>query len=363
VRRYPFIPLFIFLAILANHGNAIQDGSTLSVYFENDLFANTDREYTNGTKFSLVSPDIDWAKEIQNGSSGALSPLSSLFVQILSPIAAGKDWLLDHSGLGWKEDPNSVSYNVEFIMGQQMYTPNDIQSKQLIPDERPYAGWLYTGMGLHRKTWRHLDVFEVNIGMVGPSSLAHETQDFVHSARGIAKAQGWDHQIKDELGIGVVLERKDRVLSWNRTGNLGADMITHYGASVGNVLTQMNAGFEIRLGWNLPQDFGESLLGRSGNTSSPNQEGELRWDQGFSSYLFTGIDGRMVLRNIFLDGNTFSGSHSVDKETWVGDWVIGTSAMIGKRLKLTYSQAIRTKEYEGQNDAQIFGSAYISWIF
>ena len=109
------------------------------------------------------------------------------------------------------------------------------------------------------------------------------------------------------------------------------DIITHYGASLGNVITQANAGFELRAGWNVPKDFGETLLGRSGNTNAPNNEGKIRWDEGFSIYLFTGVDGKVVGRNIFLDGNTFSDSHSVDKETFVGDWVAGSSIRIGKR--------------------------------
>jgi hypothetical protein len=31
---------------------------TLNVYFENDLFGETDQNYTNGIRFSWVSPDL-----------------------------------------------------------------------------------------------------------------------------------------------------------------------------------------------------------------------------------------------------------------------------------------------------------------
>ena len=37
---------------------AAGDHWTFSLYFENDLFADTDRRYTNGIKLSWVSPDL-----------------------------------------------------------------------------------------------------------------------------------------------------------------------------------------------------------------------------------------------------------------------------------------------------------------
>jgi len=36
-------------------------------------------------------------------------------------------------------------------------------------------------------------------------------------------------------------------------------------------------------------------------------------------YLFAFVDGRAVGRDIFLDGNTFTDSHSVTRKTFVGD--------------------------------------------
>jgi lipid A 3-O-deacylase len=39
---------------------------------------------------------------------------------------------------------------------------------------------------------------------------------------------------------------------------------------------------------------------------------------GFGWCLFASFEGRAVARNIFLDGNTFTDSHSIDKKTFVG---------------------------------------------
>jgi hypothetical protein len=45
----------------------------------------------------------------------------------------------------------------------------------------------------------------------------------------------------------------------------------------------------------------------------------------FSLYMFTLINGYVMLHNIFFDGNTFTDSHSIDKKYFVGE----TGAGIG----------------------------------
>jgi len=244
-----------------------------------------------------------------------------------------------------------------------MYTPNDIFQTELIKNDRPYAGWLYTGIGFHRKTEKLLDIFEVTVGLIGPQSYAREAQDTIHDLRDFDKARGWDNQLKNEPGLNFSIERKQRVFDRDYS-RLGFDVITHYGVSLGNVFTAANMGLEFRAGWNIPQDFGEALLGRSGNSNSPGLNENSRWHGNlWSLYAFTAIDGRAVARNIFLDGNTFANSHSVDKEHWVGDWATGVSAIINGRYKIAYSQVIRTREYQGQNDGQIFGATSLTILF
>jgi len=38
---------------------AEDDRWTMNIYFENDLFAETDLNYTNGVRASFISPDVD----------------------------------------------------------------------------------------------------------------------------------------------------------------------------------------------------------------------------------------------------------------------------------------------------------------
>lgn len=78
-------------------------------------------------------------------------------------------------------------------LGQLMFTPTDNEEKELIEDDRPYAGYLYLGFAYHPRDEEQLDAIEVNVGMVGPASLAEDTQDFIHELRSIDKFQGWDN--------------------------------------------------------------------------------------------------------------------------------------------------------------------------
>ena len=333
----------------------------MSLFFENDLFANTDRDYTNGVKISLVSPDLNkWEDYINNEHA---NKFNRRFVQMLSPLVDYKNQIFDFFKMPNSHKENEA-FNIEFILGQQMYTPSDISRSEIIKTDRPYAGWLYGGLGFHRKSERFLDIFEVHLGIVGPQAFAKETQDIVHDMRGIAKANGWQHQLDNEPGISLNAERKYRLWETPSSSKLGMDVLANYGANIGNVFTYANVGAEVRAGWNIPKDYGENQLGRSGNSNSPGFGDNARWkSRQYSLYVFGGVNGRYVLRNIFLDGNTFSDSHSVRKEDFVGDLAGGVSLLLAGKYKLSYAQVVRTREYEGQNDGQNFGSISVSCLY
>ena len=321
---------------------AAENLATFSFYFENDLIAKTDRHYTNGVKLSWISHDLTGYAD-----SGRLPNWSLPLIRRLP--------FINEPGL---------QRNVVLSIGQNIYTPGDIEAEALIEDDRPYAGWTYFGIGLHSKTDRRLDSMEIQLGMVGPASFAEQTQKWVHGLTGSQYPNGWDNQIKNEPGLAVVYERKWRFPYDGNVGKLGVDVIPHLGAALGNVYTYANTGMEARLGWNIPRDFGISLIRPAGASNAPlnAQDPRISSDQGFGLYVFAIVDGRAVLHNIFLDGNTFADSHRVDKKHFVAD--IGTGVgLIINRFKLCYTHVLRTKEFEGQEDDQVFGSITLSFTY
>jgi lipid A 3-O-deacylase len=318
---------------------------TQNLYFENDLFADTDQSYTNGIRLAWVSPDIDtylydpalpaWLREV-----------NYWFTPLYPQPENNKD---------------DIHRNLVFTIGQQMYTPEDKERVTLDPNDRPYAGWLYAGFGYHAKTKNKLNSVELNLGVVGPAALAEDAQNLIHRARGIELFQGWENQLQNELGLQLVWEYKHRIAKQPLFGRFGYDVITHYGGSFGNVAIYANSGAEIRFGFHLPDDFGTSALRPGGDNSAPgNADPRLR--QGWGVHTFISIDGRLVARNIFLDGNTFQSSHSVDKKYVVADAAFGIAGVYNK-WKVSYAQVYRTKEFEAQKDAQSYGSFSVSYSY
>jgi len=328
---------------------------TLTFYLENDLFADTDQQYTSGIRAAWVSPDI--SSYLTDDQLPHWARAYSRFIS--APLGLFDTGDTPHSG--------QIVRNLVITLGQQMFTPEDINRTTVDPDDRPYAGWLYLGMGYHIKDQQQMDSAILNIGIVGPAAQGQEAQDFIHDIRGFEKFKGWDNQLSNELGIQLVYERKYRLPARKIKGALEYDLIYHGGASLGNVATYLNGGAELRIGWHLPDDFGTSSLRPGGDNSAPGKR-DTRLNSGYSAnenfglHGFIAADGRWVLQDIFLDGNTFADSHSVDKKALVGEISLGVSMLVDD-WKFSMSRVFRTKEFDTQSDAHSFGSFSASYSF
>jgi lipid A 3-O-deacylase len=69
-----------------------------------------------------------------------------------------------------------------------------------------------------------------------------------------------------------------------------------------------------------------------------------------------------MLQNIFLDGNTFKESHSVNKKPVVGDVQAGAVIQYD-RLRVSYTQIFRSKEFDDQDQPHNSGSLSVSYQF
>ncbi|MGH8021552.1 MAG: lipid A deacylase LpxR family protein [Opitutaceae bacterium] len=312
---------------------------SVSLYSENDkYFAGTDRNYSSGFKLSFLSTDV-------RGFDNAELPF---------PVSWAKevaDRVLDEE----------AEAKVGFAIGHSMYTPTDVRATEYIPDDRPYAAWLYLGAAFHNYrpagksgSGAQLEVFEINLGVVGPSAFGQQIQNAIHDLIDVERSEGWDNQIHDEPGLNLIYEKKWRFSSEHARTTWGLDLMPHVGVSLGNVFTYANTGVEIRAGYALPADFGTSLIRPSGDSNSSRPR--------FTFFLFLSADGRAVARDITLDGNSFRDSPSIDKKTFVYD-IMGGFGVGNRRAQLTYTQARRSPEFEGQDDPQDFGSVAVSIFF
>ncbi len=344
MRFTPFIAAaFIALTPIASFAQQPDSTSgTLSIYFENDLFAGTDRYYTNGVNISWSSSDL-----AKFSDTPYASPLLPLLDRI--PFVNRPDF----------------QKNLTFSIGQNIYTPDNTETSAPSPNDRPYAGWLYGGFGLVLKNADVRHTFALNVGVVGSYSYAQEAQRLVHEARGFESPKGWDNQLHNELGVVGVYEIAWRWPHHEHRVGLGWDFIPHAGFAVGNVYDYANLGGEFRVGLNLPDDFGTAGISPSSTTSTPvegNQQARRARNFDLGLYVFARADGRAVARNIFLDGNTFGHSQSVDHKWLVADLSVG-AAVNYHNTKITYALNYRSEEFDGQGEGQIFGSVSFNFAF
>lgn len=301
--------------------------SIITFSLENDIFSGQDDNYTNGVRFSYLSPEDNVPTWLH--SAAQAMPFFSK--------RGHKRW---HAAVG-----------------QSMFTPSDITQRQLQVDDRPYAGWLYGSVGVISDTGYRLDNLSLELGVVGPASGAAGTQDFVHHLTGSPDPQGWDNQLHNEPGIVLNYERKWRGLYEFSPFGLGMDITPSVGGSLGNIYTHAAVGTVVRLGYDLPADYGPPLI-------RPNLPGSDFFvpNKDFGWYLFAGVEGRAVGRNIFLDGNTFQESHSVDKKPFVGGVQLGM-AFIVYNTRIAYTHLFRSKEFDGQPRIDTFGALTVSYRF
>lgn len=324
--------LFISTITVASSGLAAEereqedDKGIFNIVLENDSFAGADRDYTSGIRFSWLSPE-----------------------KHMPPLARSAAHVLPLAGDGKKR--------ISIAAGQSMFTPENISRTNPLASDRPYAGWLYGSMGMVSDTGKTLDNVMLTLGVVGPLAQAEQTQSFIHHVVSSPHPEGWHHQLDNEPGIIVTYERKWRAIYEFSPFGMGADVTPHAGINLGNVNTDAAAGITFRLGYDLPADYGPPRI----RPSLPGSDFFIP-TQELGGYLFTTIGERAVVRNIFLDGNTFGGGPHVDKKIMISSLQVGAAMTYGQ-TRLSYTQVFMTKEYDTQQHPSVFGAVTLSCRF
>jgi hypothetical protein len=302
--------------------------SVISLVGENDSLArNTDRYYTNGIRLGYAAPE------------GALPAPFAFVDQAMARVfgQAQSRW--------------------GFAVGQNMYTPRDLRLRNPDPRDRPYGGHLYGEVTLDRRTATYIDHFSLQIGLTGPSSLARDAQDATHTLLGNRQARGWGYQIRGEGTFNLGWERVGRMPVADLGNGFAIDAQPSFGLAGGTVAVYAQAGLRFRFGQGLERDFGPARISPAAfNTPAPIGE-------GFGWYVFAGVGGRAVARDLFLDGNAFRNTpRTVQHTPTVGDAELG-AAIFWRNVRLSYTQDWRTREFQHQPKGFRFGSLSLSVAF
>lgn len=346
--RFVFSSVFLCVSTVAPSLRAEEmagqkEPHSFSVIEENDGLYNPetgkhqDRHYTQGLKFIYIEGGEPWWAQ-----GLGLPPLSRHLPDIL-----------------FKPESTTFGLNV----GQNIYTPQNDAATNLIRSDRPYAGWLYIGAMIQRRgeILDHtpvLESFGFDVGIVGPEAQAGQAQNEVHKFRQIKGFDGWGNQIKTEPAFVFKYGRAWK-FSFNEESSHYFDIIPNVGANLGTLLVSANAGATARLGFNLPNDFGIQTIDSPFMLSPGGSSGPV----GF--YVFGQVEGRVVGRNVFLDGNLYRDSFHVTKEPLVGDVIYGVALTLGKHFDLSYARVVRTREFTTQKGYDRFGSLNLNlkWGF
>lgn len=292
------------------------DGPSLTLIEENDS-SLSDRNYTQGAKIQFLSGD--------HTNRGCFT-----------------SWLpsLGYDAPRWK-------WGLE--AGHEIYTPEDLLERKLIHDDRPYAGWLYGGLifqqrGTNGNGTGVMETFRLRVGVVGPDSRADDVQIWWHRTFGFDHPSGWRNQLKNEVGGEIIYDRRYR---FNRGDVWAVQFLPEGGLALGNVRIDAHAGGMVRAGYNIPNEFGVGGTGRGA-------------DLGF--YIFAGAFGSAVALDIFLDGNNFRDSHSVEKMELVGELRAGF-AITARHIEFSATHVRRSHEFEEQDESSGFTSLALTFKF
>ncbi|MBX3040708.1 MAG: lipid A deacylase LpxR family protein [Bdellovibrionaceae bacterium] len=329
---------FVVVPAWAQSDEVSPSGRTFGVYVENDSRSvggpGSDQGYSSGIKFSYLFAE----NNIPAWANPALASMNIL-----------------------EQERKKSKSNFGFSMGHQIYTPNKTSTSEFIPNDRPYAAWLYLAFSAHFKTPTHGHYWELATGIVGPEAQGASVQNEFHRIIDSPRVNGWEHQLGTEPTLQLSYQQRLKSFEIFQEQSRVFDVIPFYGAGFGNVLIAAHAGALVRIGYHLPDDLGPTRPSPTGGDIfiSPKRPGP-QWDWSF--YGFAGARGHAIARSLFLDGNTFRKSHSVKRYPFVGETEFGAAGEIGN-WSLIWRFVTKTPEFEEKSRFNSFGSLTLSYTF
>lgn len=207
------IPTLIFSQKI-DHLTSFRDINSDSYFrfnYENDYFAATDENYTQGYNFELVLPGLE------------KNPLNHLFI-IPKDTKTKYGVAIEHIG----------------------YTPNHYERPEIQIGDRPFAAAIMLksfveATDIVKKT-RLTSVF--SMGLIGPGAFGEEMQVGIHKATGNKEPLGWHNQIKNDVVLNYQVGYEKQLLNYNDWISLQAIS----GIQLGTLFTNLSFGFNTTLG-------------------------------------------------------------------------------------------------------------------
>jgi len=220
-----------------------------------------------------------------------------------------------------------------WLIGSEMYTPTDKSLEEIQENDRNWDGYTY----IQYKHEMPIELGESRIllarfGGLGDYSKAERMQKFIHNdlGRGVPP-QGWENQNDPEVAIDIIYKQVSEGYLDTFIGK--ARRKTNYGFRAGNVKIE---------------SFIEQYIYR---------------ELGSNIEFYSGIGGRAVYFNTFLDGRMFSDNiHIVDKQPFVANFIAGIVIKYNA-FEVDYNFQYQTEEFKRQEARHEFGELTLRYKF
>lgn len=278
-----------------------QNISFLRLFFDNDIFNNTDYYYTNGVRIELVAGFI------------SLAPTSRIL-----PTFNHSDY--DYQG---------------FSIVQNIYTPVNPDTKEIQINDHPFSGYLTIGhfrnsinieKGLRMRS-------EISFGILGPASLGGVVQSTIHEVNPV----GWENQIQNDIVIDYSFKIEKSIFSKKHL-----EGFVNANARIGTAFNNLGGGVYLRAGYFLP--------------GLQNQlPGILKFgSEKLNIWFFTKANIQFVAYDASLQGGFFNNSNFyVVESSKINRLVFSASAGLAvyhKNMGLELENFYLTPEFDGAYD-------------
>lgn len=268
--------------------------------YDNDYFAATDKNYTQGYSLEFVSPGLN------------KNPVNHLF---------------------FRNDTGRNRYGI--AVEHIGYTPGNIESPEIQEGDRPFAAAIMLKSFMISTNNENRSRFSssLSLGIIGPGAFGKEMQTGIHKATGNVIPQGWRNQIRNDAVLNYEVGYEKQLFRYRNFFSIQSNS----GLQVGTLFTNASVGFNTAAG----------LI----NSPFSSEENRKR----FQIYLYAQPLLKTVGYDATLQGGIFNNDspYSIpaeEIERFTGQVNFGI-VIKGNRFYLEYTRTSITREFETGSSA------------
>jgi hypothetical protein len=244
----------------------------------------------------------------------------------------------------------------ELNIGQQIFNAQTGAVPNITFVDRPFAGYLYAGASLAFFAEKeNSSKISLQVGTIGPSALGEEAQNFIHDTFGFYDINGWQYQVKNEIGVNLKLNSHTLLI---RSKDKKTDFSMPLEARIGTTYTGLKYGVLFRAG--LLNPLYHSVATNS--NVSTYQEANVN-EKEFYFFAKPSLD--LVIYDATFKGGLFredKGAVTYESNLLVFSQEVGV-AYAKNRWTADFSLIFKSKESKAMVNAHKYGSVNLYYRF